>query len=298
MLNITSLFVILSGFFVSNASFELGLWRGSTHYFIRNQNNQFDFNKPLITTYNYSNNLKKNFNNNDYFYYNKHNLKIKLASIDKNGGVIIYANNNNNKTYINNQINFYNNLARSIININYSYNNEKKLKLNFISVSNLKCNSVKNSNLIIKNYNISNLIDILKTWNYCKTTTVETYNIFNKVINEGNSFDYEYLLNKSGYISKIFINNLVVSVPDIIDDNKPFSFLFGYILSNDCYKQVNLNYNFNGYLISTEFNEYEPFNFSKKIDNFLNLFKLKLKTLKNKTISFHNKVVLSHHLIP
>ena len=62
--------------------------------------------------------------NNDYFYYNKQNLKIKLASIDKNGGVIIYANNNNNKTYINNQINFYNNLARSIININYSYNNE------------------------------------------------------------------------------------------------------------------------------------------------------------------------------
>jgi hypothetical protein len=286
MLNITKLFIIFSTYFISNNySFELGLWRGYTYTYIRNYNNQFNFTKPIITTYNYSHNFNINFKNN-YYYLTNDYFRFKLESYEKNGGVIINANKDTNRISFNNQINFIHNNARSIINVNYYCTNDKKLKLNYISVSRLRSELIKIPNIRIRINTIEELITILKLWSYCKTTNINTKNIYDIVESESESFDFEYLMTNKNHISNIFIDNLVISVPNIIDDNKPFSMLFGCLLSEQCYKQITLNYNFNGYLVFAEFNEYEPFNLNKKINKLLNftLFSLKLKTLKNKTI--------------
>ena len=52
MLYIIKLFIILSNIISSYSSFELGLWRGFTQIYTRNQYNNLDFSKPFISTYN------------------------------------------------------------------------------------------------------------------------------------------------------------------------------------------------------------------------------------------------------
>lgn len=304
MLNIIKLFIIFFNIISSNSSFELGLWRGFTHIYTRNQYNKLNFSKPLITSYNqnYSfniNNLnfylnyKKNYNFND-----NNKFKLKLKSSDNLGGIYINIDKNINLDLnFNNEINFFHNSIRSVINNNYFVNNQSNFQLNYITISGLHCGLIKTYKERNKQFNLSILISKLKKWNYCKSTIINTKNIYKKEIKEYYSYDYEYFFKNNNYISSIFIDKLIISIPEIIDDNKPFSMLYGYFISENCYKQLNLNYNFNGELVSIEFNEYEPFNFSKKIDNFLNLFKLKIGILKNKTISFHNKELLYHHCL-
>ena len=260
-------------------SFELGLWRGLTHYYVRNSNS-IDLSKPLITTNNYTYyyNLNKSLFQTSFI--DTRFLRLKLQSYDKLGGVIAKVDKRTDNTYyFTNQINFFYNAARSVITINYTYNNDQKLQLNSIVISGLRCALSRTSNKRFKLLNLSELNDKLKNWTYCKSSIVNPKNPF--VINqkEFNCYDYEYLLLNEKRLSYVFADNLIISVPDIIDDNKPFSLLFGCLISPSCYKQVNLNYNFNGVLTSFEFNEYEPYNFTNKINNYLNLMKKKIVTL-------------------
>lgn len=266
MLNISKLFIIFSSYFIStNYSFELGLWRGSTYTYTRNYNNQFDFTKPIVTTYNYSRNFNISFNKN-YYYSTNDIFRLKLQSYKKQGGIIINSNKDTNSRSFNNQINIFYNNTRSIINVNYYNDKCNRLKLNYISISKLRCDLNRINNIRYKIYNISNLISKIKSWSYCKTNNINSKNIYDISVSKSDLFDCEYLINKKDHISNIIINNLVISVPEIIDENKPFSMLFGCLLSDNCYKQIILNYNFNSYLIFTEFkfNEYEHLNLSRK----------------------------------
>ena len=288
-------------------SFELGLWRGVTNYYIKgntniNGINKIDLTKPVYSTHNHTNYNMDNYVK--YFYYNnsvifnsfynsyKYNyynnnenrfFRFKLKSYDKLGGIVAKIDKKTDNTYyFTNQINFFYNTARSIITINYTYNNNLKMELNSIIVSGLRCGMTKTFRNRTKLINITSLKNKLKTWTYCKSTTIDAKKPFILNEKEINCYEYEFLLkNDNGNrISSVFIDNLVISVPEIIDDNKPFSILLGCLISNDCYKQVNLNYNFNGLLTSVEYNEYEPYNFTSKINNYLNLMKNKLLSLK------------------
>ena len=295
MLYIIKLFIILSNIISSYSSFELGLWRGFTQIYTRNQYNNLDFSKPFISTYNqnYSYDINKlNFylNYKKNYIFNENKLKLKLLSNDNFGGVYIDVDKNSNIIF-NNQINFFYDSMRSIININYFLNNQSKFQLNYITITGLRCGLIKTYKIRRNPLNISLLISKLKKWNYCKSTFINTKNIYNKEITEHYSYDYEYFFKNPNYLSAIFIDKLVISIPETIDDNKPFSMVYGCLMTENCYKQLNLNYNFNGQLVSLELNEYEPFNFTKKIDNFLESFKFKLNFIKNKTI-YNNNFVL------
>lgn len=258
-------------------SFELGLWRGSTHYYIKGNNNIIDLSTPLISHYNnskiydiYTNMYINSFINNRF-------LNLKLQSYDKLGGIIAKIDKKtDNSYYFSNQINFFHNAARSVITINYTYNDNLKLQLNSIAISRLRCGLTRISKNRLKLTNITSLKNKLKLWNYCKSTIINPKNPYSIIQKEFNCYDYEYLLDNEKRISHIFADNLIISIPNIIDENKPFSLLIGCLILNDCYKQVNLNYNFNGILTSVEFNEYEPFNFTNKINNYINLMKNKI----------------------
>jgi hypothetical protein len=268
--------------------FDLGLWRGSTHYFLRT-NNKLDLSKPMISTYNYSHNFNNSYNNR--LLYGRF-LNLKLQSYDKLGGFLLKIDKSTDNTYcFTNQINFFHNTARSIITINYTFNNNQKLQLNSISVSGLRCGLSRISKIRNKISNLTELKERLKTWRYCKSTKVNPRYPTSNEVQEFNCYDYEYLLINEKRISHIFTDNLIISVPEIIDNNRPFSLLFGCLVTQCSYKQVNLNYNFNGDLSSVEFNEYEPYNFTSKLDNYLNILKTKLNTLENRTISSHNMVL-------
>lgn len=278
MLNIIKLFIIFANIIFCNSSFELGLWRGFTNIYSRNRSNILDFSKPFLTTYNYSNNLNKilnlyfKYNYSKYLNDNKFKYKFELNDIS---GFYINVDKNINKNYCN-KINIYHNTERYIINIDYNSINQTKFQLNSISISNLYCGLVKIYKIKRRNLNISSLLLKLKKWNYCKSTIINIKNIYHKEIKEIYGYDYEYFFKNKNYISFVFIDKLIISIPEIIDDNKAFTMLYGCLMSDDCYKQLNLNYNFNGHLVSFELNEYEPFNFTKKIDNFLETFKAKL----------------------
>jgi len=281
---------------VNTNGFDLGLWRGSTHYFARD-NNKIDLLRPIISTYNYTYNFNRSLFHNHFFHnnniINERFLKMKLQSYDKLGGMLVKIDKttSDNSNYFTNQINFFHNTARSIITVNYTYNNQQKLQLSSIAVSGLRCGLSRTSKIRNKISNLTELKNKLKTWSYCRSTTINPRYMYKNEVREINCYDYEYMLINEKRISHVFTDNLIISVPEVIDENRPFSLLFGCLVTSCSYKQVNLNYNFNGNLTSVEFNEYEPYNFSSRIDNFLSVIKSKLNILENKTTSSHKMVM-------
>jgi hypothetical protein len=278
MINLRNNLIIILFSFVN--AFDLGLWKGTTHYYIRSYSNNFDLRKPMITTYNHSNVFNKTIVHNNFM--DTRFFRLKLQSYDKLGGVSAKIDKKTDNTYFfTNQINFYYNSVRSIITINYTYNNDLKLQLNSIIISGLRCILTRSPmKKTMKISNLSDLKDNLKNWRYCKSTILNPKNPYQINEKELDCFDYEYMLINEKRLSHVFLDNIVISVPEIIEDNKAFSLLFGCLHTPDCYKQINLNYNFNGCLTSVEFNEYEPYNFTNKLINYINLMKNKVLYLK------------------
>jgi len=271
-----NIILILLSLFNFSSSFDLGLWKGYSHYYLRTDNN-FDFNKPVIFTYNnYSNNFNKSLFHNHLSYtrLNTDNpiLNLKFMSYDKLSGVIAKIDKTtNNFYYFSNQINFFYNSARSIISINYTYNNQQQLQLNTIIVTSLRCSISKVHKIRPKLTNLTSLKNKRFLMSLCKSTIIDAKYPFNQEENhiKNNNYYYDYLFINNNRICKIFIDNLIVSIPEIIDTDRPFTLVFACLLTNDCYKQINLNYNFNGHLKTVEFNEYETFNFTTKLNDFL-----------------------------
>ncbi len=235
----------------------MGIWRGTTTHYLRDDNNNLDLIKPKIYIYNLSNETRVNS------ILDTKNLNLKLRSSNKLGGIIarIPKNHNwildNSNSYLT-EVNFYHETCRSILSFNYTYDNLKRLKLQSIITSALRCGHLKSYKFRLRLSNITALVKILENWSYCKTTKINPLYSHNYDISYSNEFDYKYLLTNDNRVNKILTDNLVISIPDIIEDYKPFTFLVGCLISPNCYKQININYNFNGELMSIEYNEYEP----------------------------------------
>jgi hypothetical protein len=253
-MKILSQTIYLISLFQMIFSFERGLWRGTTLYYQKGLNNKLDFN-DIYYNYNISKFSIKNNNKLNH-------LNLRLKSYDKIGGVItsIPKTHNwiidNNKSYIS-EINFFQDTKRSLIIFNYTYNNFKKLELNSIKTSALRCGGIKNYNTRLRIINISIFLNLMMKFNYCKTTIINPYYPNSREIKYSNEFDYKYFFTNEERINNIFTDNLIISIPSIINDYKPFSFIIGCFISPKDYKQLNINYNYNGILISIELNEYK-----------------------------------------
>ena len=248
-----SIIIIITSFFEFNYSFNNKLWRGTTLYYQKGLNNRLDFNNII-----YSYNITK-FSIKD----NKKNyLNLRLKSNDKLGGVysIIPKTHNtnidNNISYIS-EFNFFQDTTRSLIILNYTYDNFKNLELTNIKTSALRCGGIRNYRFRLKILNISNFLDIITKFNYCKTTKINPFYPKSREIKYSNVFDYKYFFMNEKRINNIFTDNLIISLPSIIDDYKPFTFIIGCFISSSNYKQININYNYNGILTSLELNEYK-----------------------------------------
>ncbi len=114
------------------------------------------------------------------------------------------------------------------------------------------------------------MIDKISKWR----GKFQTINLYNKYpeskIYDIDSYDFKYFfldINYKKRVCRIGVNNLILSVPEEIQDYRPFSIIFGCLLTQDLYNQVNMNYNYNGYLTSIDFYEYKPK--PKVINNFM-----------------------------
>jgi len=256
------LLLLLTTLFQLYSAFNYGLWRGTTTYYLKDKNTiNLDLSKPKIYTYNFTN---ETINNNlrNYILDTK-NLNLKLRSSNKLGGIIsrIPRNHNwildNSKSY-STEVNFYHETCRSIISFNYTYDENKNLKLYSVITSALRCGHAKSYKFRLRLTNITSLVKILEDWSYCKSTKINPLFPHNNEVKILNEFDYKYLLTNENRINKILTDNIIISIPNTIEEYKPFTFLVGCLISPNCYKQLNINYNFNGELMSVEFNEYEP----------------------------------------
>jgi len=247
-----SITIILTSLFELNYSFTKGIWRGTTLFYQKGLNNNLDFSNII-----YSYNISKISNRN----YKPNLLNLRLRSFDKLGGVIssipktLNTNIDNNNSYIS-EINFFQDTKRSVIIFNYTYNNLKNLEITSIKASGLRCGGIKNHIMKFRIINISNFLNLIKQFNYCKKTIINQYYPNSYEIKYSNVFDYEYFFMNEDRINNIFTDNLIISLPSIINDYKPFTFIIGCFTSPINYKQLNINYNYNGILISIEFNEY------------------------------------------
>lgn len=257
--------IILSLNIIHNSqSFELGYWRGPTYSYYKvsiTDDKSFLDEPKIIFYYNQYNNYKSFINIKD-----NNLLSFKFQAYDKIGGVTANIHKEVNfNTYLKNEINFYYNSARSIINFCYTTSkNNYELELSSIEISAFRCGLVKTYTYREKLNNITQLIDKIERRSFCKTTFINAKTPTYKQISLTNSFEYAHLLtndnNKNNKrIIKILKDNIIISLPEFIEENKPFSFLIGCLISANSYKQLNLNYNFNGCLSSLEFNEYEPY---------------------------------------
>lgn len=248
-----SLFIIITSFFEMNNSFENGLWRGTTLFYQKGLNNKLDFNNIY---YNY-NITKFSINNKK-----KDHLNLRVKSYDNICGVItsIPKTHNwifdDNKSYIS-EINFFQDTKRSLIIFNYTYDNCKRLELSSIKTSALRCGEIKKYITRLRIMNISIFLNLMMKFNFCKTTTINPYYPNSREIKYSNDFEYKYFFTNEERINNIFTDNLIISLPNFINDYKPFSFIIGCFLSPNNYKQININYNYNGVLLSIDFNEYK-----------------------------------------
>ena len=257
-----SIAIFITSLFEINNSFENRLWKGTTLLYQKGLNNKLDFN-DIYYNYNISNfsikntktihlNLRlKSYENNFKVYMNI--PKIHNWNIDSK---IYNWNIDNNISYIS-EINFFQDTKRSLIIFNYTYDNLKNLELSSIKTSALRCGGIKNYSTRSRIMNISIFLNLMTTFNYCKTTMINPYYPNSREYKYSNVFDYKYFFTNEERINNIFTDKLIISLPNVINDYKPFSFIIGCFLNSNNYKQLNINYNFNGILTSIEYNEYK-----------------------------------------
>lgn len=247
-----SLTIFLTSLFQTSYSFDNRIWRGTTINYQKGLNNKIDF-KNIIYNYNITRICKRINNANQ--------LSLKLRFYDKFGGVISYipfTHNwkiDNNKSYIS-EVNFFQYTSRSLIIFNYTYDDFKKLELNSIKTSALRSGGIKNYMMRTGIMNISNFLRLIMKFNFCKTTKINPLYPNSREIKYSNKYDYKYFFMNEDRTNNIFTDNIIVSIPSIIKDYEPFTFIIGCFISLTNYKQLNFNYNYKGELISIEFNEY------------------------------------------
>lgn len=191
--------------------------------------------------------------------YNNNGNVFMFPSFDKNGGVggqgsrIInfYLSNSNNFFQ---EINFFHKNQREMINIIYNYKNNK-IRLQKIGIANLNNND--NNNLInIDDINL--LLYLIHDWkgDYLKFSP---YIPLNEKRIKVDRINLAPFIIKSNRICKLFNNNIIISIPDIIEDYKEFTMVFGCLHSPFLFKQLTIYYDIDGVLTSWEMIEFKPF---------------------------------------
>lgn len=247
-----SLILFITILFQPFYSFENTIWKGTTSIYKTGLNKKLNFND---ITYNY--NITKFSLKEKKINY----LNLRLRSYDKIGGIISSIPKiqnwkiDNKKSYIS-EFNFFQDTIRSVIIFNYTYDDLYNLKLSSINTSALRCGKVKKYRMRLNIINISNFLNLITKFNFCKTTTINPFYPNSQEISYSTEYDYTYFFKNEDRINNIFTDNLIISIPTIIDDYKPFTFIIGCFISQNNYKQLNINYNFNGVLISIDYNEY------------------------------------------
>ncbi len=164
-----------------------------------------------------------------------------------------YLDTDNRKNY-KFEIAFLYNNSRSIINLEYEKDTNNRILFKNV-------NMIGNTNNDEYIYNIWSLIKIVSKWKGKFQSIHSHLNTTRRLIYDIDSYDFKYFfmdISEKKRICHVGINNLILSVPKEIEDYKQFSIIFGCLLSSNVYNQVNMNYNYNGYLTTINFYEYQP----------------------------------------
>jgi|688.fasta_scaffold184872_3 hypothetical protein len=216
------------------------LWRGNTLYYKKDMKN-----KLSINDVSYSFNITKNYMNEKNPNYL--NLRLKSNGIFSNIPKRIYE----NESHIT-DINFYDDIYRSIISFNYS-----KLELTTLKTSAMRYGGLIKYNPRFKIININNFIDIIMKFNYCKSSIINPFYPNTHDIQYSTMFYFKnYFLNENR-INYILVDNLIISIPPFFDNKNPYILIIGCFLNPTLYKQLNIYYNVDGILYSLEINEYK-----------------------------------------
>jgi len=246
-----------------------GKWNGSVNWY--NEKNNYSL--PYLKTHN---NYEIEFFDDNTGVYKKNNGKTMIISrnnynnmgtafmfpSDYNYGgaggqcsrIINYYLSNND--YFTNEINFLYEKMRSIIIFNYKYNNNK-IRLQSIGISNLNYPDEYPVKLF--------QIDDINLFLYLINDWKGYYSSFNPFIPLSSKYkriskiDLSQFLMTSNRICRIYPNNVIISIPKIIDDYKEFFICVGCLQSPFSYKQVIINYDLDGVLTSWDYIELKPF---------------------------------------
>lgn len=243
-----------------------GKWNNSINWY----NNNSDYNKPFIRS---NNNYELTFINNSTGIYRKNNGKIMIitkTNYNSKGSAFMFPSYHNcggvggqsnriinyylsNNDYFTHEINFFFNKIRLIIIVNYKYNNNK-IRIQSIGISNNEYNNYFQID------NIKLLVLLISTWKgyYLSFSPHMPFNYKRARIE---FVDFTPFLLNSNRICKIYPNNLIISIPKIIDDYNEFSMYYGCLQSPFLYKQLIINYDYDGVLTCWEYLELKPFLF-------------------------------------
>jgi hypothetical protein len=145
----------------------------------------------------------------------------------------------------------------SRIDVEYAKDINNKLKFKGYNMTELRDkSSVKYENIS----DIWTLIDRINKWKGKLQSLWMYSNNLKSKLYDINSYDFMYFFMDLHYkrFCQLGVNNLILSVPKEIEDYKSFTIIFGCLLTPELYNQVNINYNYNGYMTSLDFYEYRP----------------------------------------
>lgn len=213
-----------------------------------------NFNKPHIAI------IKKWIDNTYQIVDYKYQFSIYNGLVSGNAIQCInpHLTNNINRTLYKYEVNFIYNHTRSIIDIVYEkdVNNRLKLKMyNMTGLHNHKELDPKHVNSIVA------FINKVSKWKGRFQTIRPYMKYYNRKIYDVDSYDFCYFFldtQEKKRICHLSLDNLILSIPEAIEEYKPYSFIFGCLVRTNLYIQVNINYNYNGIITSIDLYEYKP----------------------------------------
>jgi len=270
------LFILLS-FLNICSSFQLPLnkyeynhlakWKGKTHIYDKNCLFKYNINyvnRWYDTKYLY-NDDKFNFHiQNGMIYGNTIQCMNPNLQIDDNKKLFKY------------EINFLYNYTRSIVEIEYEKDINNKIIFKSFNMTSLYDSDIVNENNKEPIYSIWTLINKISNWKGRFHAIHPNFRYNERRSYDIDSYDFRYFfmdISRRKRICHLGLDNLIISIPEEIEDYKQFSIICGCLLTSNMYKQVNINYNYNGYITSIDLYEYMPN--IKVINNFIIIEMLK-----------------------
>jgi hypothetical protein len=215
----------------------------------------------LISILNICSSFQLPMRQNNLFYKDNYQFHIKNGVIYGNVVDCLnpYLDKDINRKIYNYHITFKYNHSYSLINIEYKKNDDNRVLLNtykMIKLRNVNDKEHRENNMM----NISTFIEQISNWRGRFRTITSNMKYLDNKIYDVDSYDFRYFfvdINNKKRVCCID-NNLILSVPEEIDNYKAFTLVFGCLLDDNNYNQVNMNYNYNGYMTNIDLYEYKP----------------------------------------